>query len=204
MSGDARTDQGERGVMIRATNRAERRRPNAFHLVQTRTIRAPRDHVFEFLTARVSAFYLLLSRGHERYAIEGGGPLVVGAKIDCRERAGTQVVHHTYEVRALRAPEHLHLASTPSKTWVQAGGRTIEGTSDTHVYYDLEDEARGTRLDMEIVIELESLGKKWLASLGGTRALWSRHQGEELDRLVTLVEATQPGGPMASSAPRAA
>lgn len=192
-------------VMIRATSRADRRRPNAFHLRQARTIRAPRDHVFEFLTARVSAFYALLSRGHERYVIEGGGPLVVGAKIDCRERAGTQVVHHTYEVRALRAPEHLHLASTPSKTWVRAGGRTIEGSSDTHVYYDLEaDEAHGTRLEMEIVIELGSLGKKWLAALGGTRALWSRHQSEELDQLVTLVEATQPGGPMASLAPRAA
>jgi hypothetical protein len=185
--------------MMRAMLREERRRPNAFHLCQAREVRAPREHVFEFLTTRVPDCYTLLSRGHERFVVEGGGPLRLGARIDCREHAGTQVVHHTYEVREIRAPEHLFMASTPTRTWVRAGARTIEGSSDTYVYYDLEEADGGrTRLDMTIVIELPSLGKKWMAAvLGRAHGLWSRHQGEELDRLVTLVEATAPGGPMA-------
>jgi hypothetical protein len=184
--------------MIRAMIRSERRRPNAFHLCQARAVRAPREHVFEFLTTRVAACYALLSRGHERYVVEGGGPLRPGARIDCREHAGPQAVHHRYEVLAQRAPEHLHLASTPSRTWVHAGGRTHEGSSDTHVYYDLTEASDGgTRLEMAIVIELGSLLMKWIAALGGTRGLWLRHQDEEIDRLVTLIEATAPGAPLA-------
>jgi hypothetical protein len=186
--------------MVRATIRSERRRPNAFHLCQARDVRAPREHVFEFLTTRIPACYTLLSRGHERFEIEGGGPLRLGARIDCRESAGAAVVHHVYEVLALRAPEHLYFASTPTRTWVRVGKRTIEGTSDTRVYYDLADEAGGgTRLEMTIVIELESLSQKWLATLSGARGLWYGHQGEEMDRLVTLVEATAPRGPMIHS-----
>lgn len=192
--------------MIRAMLREERRRPNAFHLCQARAVRAPREHVFDFLTTRIPDCYALLSRGHERFVVEGGGPLRPGARIDCRERAGTQVVHHTYEVRAMQPPERLVLASTPTRTWVRAGERTIEGSSDTYVYYDLEEMSDGsTRLDMTIVIELPSLGKKWMAAvLGRSHGLWSRHQGEELDRLVTLVEATAPGGPMAMTGRQAA
>lgn len=175
--------------------RADRRRPNAIHLSATRAVAAPKEHVFEFLTARVPEVYPLLSKGHERFVVEGGGALREGARIDCREHAGTQSVEHTYVVRAMRAPSYLHLASAPSRTWVKAGARTIEGTSDTDVHYDLvEGEHGGTRLVMTIVIALPSLGKKVLATLGGTRGLWARHQGEELDRLVTLVEATRPGG----------
>jgi uncharacterized protein YndB with AHSA1/START domain len=182
--------------MMPITVRPERRRPNAFHLCASRRIQAPREHVFEFLTTRIPAVYPLLSRGHERYAVEGGGALSLGARIDCRERAEAQTVHHTYEVRAIEAPSHLHLGSA-SQTWVRVGEKSIEGTSDTQVYYDLEDtDHGGTRLDMTIVIALPSRGKKWLATLGGTKGLWARHQGEELDRLTTLVEATRPGGPL--------
>jgi hypothetical protein len=174
----------------------ERRRPHAFHLAAVRLVRAPREHVFDFLTTRVPACYTLLSRGHERYVVEGGGPVRPGARIDCREHAGPQRVHHTYEVLALERPRRLHYASTPSRSWVEAGGRTYEGTSDTHVYYDLTEVEGGTRLEMAIVIEMGSLARKWLAALSGTHALWRRHQDEELERLVTLVEATAPGAPL--------
>lgn len=183
--------------MGKTTIPAERRRSNAFHLFSSRVIAAPPEHVFEFLTTRVPEVYGLLSRGHERFVVEGGGPLALGSRVDCREHAETQAVHHTYEVRALLPPAHLHLASAPSKTWVRAGKRTITGTSDTDVYYDLTDaDGHGTRLEMSIVIALPTFLKKCLATLGGTRRLWARHQAEELDRLVTLVEATRPGGPM--------
>lgn len=195
--------------MVQSRIREDRRRPNAFHLVEARVIRAPREHVFAFLTTRIPAVYGLLSRGHERYVVEGGGPPAVGARIDCLEHAGAQAVRHMYEVRALEAPSHLHLASA-SATWVEVGKRTIEGSSDTQVYYDLEEAGDGgTRLDMTIVIELPNRGKKLLATLGGTKGLWARHQGEELERLTTLVEATRPGGPLgwvadpARPAPRA-
>lgn len=178
------------------TIQSERRRPHAFHLIAARHVRARPDHVFDFLTTRVLSCYTLLSRGHERYEVEGGGPIRPGARIDCREHAGPQRVHHTYEVLAVERPRHYHYASPSSRTWVQAAGRIYEGTSATHVHYDLTEADDGTRLEMTLVIDLGSLARKWLALVSGTGALWRRHQGEELDRLVTLVEATAPGAPL--------
>lgn len=175
----------------------DRRRPNAFYLNAERAMHAPSAHVFEVLTTRIPDLYPLLSPGHERYEVRGGGPLAEGALIDCAERAGEQRVEHTYVVKALQAPSHLHLASTPSRTWVRVGERVIEGASDTDVYYDLTPSGEGTRLAMTIVIALPSLGKKLLATLGGTYGVWRRHQRGELDRLAAFTEATRPLGPLA-------
>lgn len=168
-------------------------RANAFTLHATRVIRAPREHVFHFLTHEVPRTYTLLSPGHERYDVVGGGPLVLGATIDCRESTGNQEVRHLYRVESLVEPSFLQFSSIPSKTFVHLPDRTIEGTSETIVRYELTVGEDGTtRLAMTIVIVLDSRWTKLLASFSGTRRLWAEHQQGELDRLVALVEATSP------------
>ena len=169
-------------------------RPHSFRLDARRTIDAPIEHVFRFLTHEIPHCYTLLSRGHERFDVEGGGPLVLGSVVDCRETTANQEVRHRYRVVAFDAPRRLHMASTPSTTFVHLPDRTIEGASETLVRYELAPREDGrTSLAMTIVIALDSVWTKVLASLSGTRRLWGEHQQGELDRLVTLVEATSPG-----------
>ena len=162
---------------------------NALWLRHTLPIHAPRASVFDFLVRDVPKHYRSLATGHERFEVEGGGPIEIGAVIDCREHAENQRVHHRYVVRALRPGAHLHYASTPSRSWVTVAGREHEGQSDTHVYYDISDSPDGgTHLDMAIVIVFQSWFLKTLALFGGTRKLWQAHQHEELEKLAAILE----------------
>lgn len=159
-------------------------------IVLQRTVRIPSspERVFGFLTTELPTHYRALARGHDRFEVLGGGPLIEGATIDCRERAGNQEVHHRYVVRELLPGRRIHYASTPSTSFVHLDGRTIKGTSDTFVTYELEPDGSATRLHMVIAIAFASRWKLWVARvLGRTASLWGAHQREELDRLAELI-----------------
>lgn len=163
---------------------------NAIVLQRTVTIASPPARVFEFLTTEVPTHYRAMARGHERFDVLGGGAMVEGAVIDCRERAGNQEVHHRYVVRELVPGRRIHYASTPSTSFVHLDGRTIEGSSDTFVTYELEPDGPRTRLHMTIAIAFANRWRLWVARvLGRTASLWGAHQAEELDRLAELIAA---------------
>ena len=175
-----------------ATNEVprERKRPNAIYLFERVQIgRRPAD-TYRFLTTMVPDRYREMAKGHECFEVRGGGDLVEGCVIDCHERAGNQEVRHAYEVRQLVPDERIHYASAPTRTRVHLKSRTIEGTGNTHVYYDLAPGPFGsTELAMTIVIELPNIAQKLLATLGRARRIWGDHQREELAMLAGMVEA---------------
>jgi len=166
-----------------------RRRQRSMHLHDARTIAAPRDQVFRFITDCLPAQYTKLAVGHHQFVVEGGGPVRPGSVIDCRERASNQEVHHRYVVQTYEPSRHLYYASLPSKTFIHLPGRVIEDESDTHVYFDLTDTSEGTRVEMTIVIQLKSRTQHWLAVATGSTGLWKRHLAEELTKLKELIEA---------------
>lgn len=164
--------------------------PNAIVLQRSVTIPSSPAQVFEFLTTKVPDLYAELARGHERFDVVGGGPMVEGSIIDCRERTGNQEVHHRYVVRELVADRRIRYASTPSTSFVHLEGRTITGTSDTFVTYELEPDGSRTRLHMTIAIAFASRWQLFVARvLGRTAKLWGAHQVEELERLGELIAA---------------
>lgn len=163
---------------------------NAIVLQRSVTIPSTPAQVFEFLTTKVPAHYAALARGHDRFDILDGGPMIEGSIIDCRERAGNQEVHHRYVVRELIAGQRIRYASTPSTSFVHLDGRTITGTSDTFVTYELEPDGPRTRLHMTIAIVFATRWQRFVARvLGRTAKLWGAHQAEELDRLTELIAA---------------
>jgi hypothetical protein len=163
---------------------------HAIVLQRAVTIPSSPAQVYEFLTTQVPAHYQELARGHERFDVVGGGPMIEGAVIDCRERAGNQEVHHRYVVRELLADRRIRYASTPSTSFVHLDGRTITGTSDTFVTYELEPDGPRTRLHMTIAIAFASRWQLFLARvLGRSAKLWGAHQAEELERLTELIAA---------------
>lgn len=163
---------------------------NAIILQRVVLIPRPPAQVFEFLTTGVPTHYRAMARGHERFDVFGGGPLVLGSVIDCRERAGNQEVHHRYVVRELEPERRLQLASTPSTSLVHLDGRTIEGQSDTFVTYELDGDRSQTKLHMTIAIAFASRWQLFVArTLGRTAKLWGAHQAEELERLSQLIAA---------------
>lgn len=169
--------------------------PAARHAITLRhTVTIPRSpaRVFEFLTTGIAEHYCALARGHERFEVVGGGPLVEGAVVDCRERAGNQEVHHRYVVCELLPARRIRYASRPSTSFVHLDGRTIEGTSETFVSYELAPVGReATRVDMTIVIAFASRWQLFVARvLGRTAKLWGAHQREELDGLTALIGAS--------------
>jgi hypothetical protein len=171
---------------------AQRRRPHAMQLRDVRTVKAPRHEVFRFVTESLPARYAEMALGHERFEVVGGGPMRPGAVIDCRERASNQEVHHRYVVQAFEPGRLLYYASQPSKTFIHLGPRVIRDESDTHVYYDLTEDAEGTRVALTIVIQLKRRTQHWLAVATGSTRLWRRHLAEELTNLKTMIEAEQP------------
>ena len=181
--------------------------PAARHAITLRhAVTIPRSptRVFEFLTTEIGTHYCALARGHQRFEVIGGGPLVEGAVIDCRERAGNQEVHHRYVVRELLADRRIRYesrpatcmrswkASRPSASFVHLDGRTIAGTSETFVSYELAPVGReATRVDMTIVIAFATRWQLFVARvLGRTARLWGAHQREELDGLSALIGAS--------------
>jgi hypothetical protein len=163
---------------------------NAIVLQRAVTIPSSPSQVFEFLTTKIPAHYGALARGHDRFEVLGGGPLVEGAIIDCREQAGNQEVHHRYVVRELVTDRRLRFASTPSSSYVHLDGRTIQGQSDTFVTYELEGNSLATHLHMTIAIAFASRWQLFVARvLGRTAKLWGAHQAEELERLAELIAA---------------
>lgn len=167
------------------------RLPHAIILRDTVVLRCTAADVFIFLTQGMPTVYPALAWGHERFEIEGSGPMRVGSEIDCRERAGNQEVHHRYVVQELVESQLVRYASRPSTTFVHLRNRSITGHSDTVVTYALEPTATGqTRLEMTIEIVFASLWKWMIAcTLGRASALWKSHQREELGKLVAIVEA---------------
>ena len=169
--------------------------PAARHAITLRhAVTIPRSptRVFEFLTTEIGTHYCALARGHQRFEVIGGGPLVEGAVIDCRERAGNQEVHHRYVVRELLADRRIRYESRPSASFVHLDGRTIAGTSETFVSYELAPVGReATRVDMTIVIAFATRWQLFVARvLGRTARLWGAHQREELDGLSALIGAS--------------
>lgn len=168
---------------------ASRRMPCAMHLSgAARCARAATD-VFRFLTERVPECYPSLARGHERFAVEGGGPVRLGAHIDCRERAGDQEVRHRYRVLGFERDVHLHYASRPTETVIHLPRGKIAGQADTHVYYDLDAQGTSTHIALTIVIQMPRRMQLWMALATGSRRLWQRHLNEELGNLVRAIEA---------------
>jgi Polyketide cyclase / dehydrase and lipid transport len=163
---------------------------NAIVLQRAVSIPSSPAQVFEFLTTKVPAHYHALARGHERFDVLGGGPMIEGSIIDCRERAGNQEVHHRYVVRELLADRRIRYASTPSTSFVHLDGRTITGTSDTFVTYELEPDGPQARLHMTIAISFATRWQLFMAKvLGRTAKLWGAHQAEELEQLTQLIAA---------------
>jgi hypothetical protein len=163
---------------------------NAIVLERTITLPSPPARVFEFLTTAVPTHYPEMARGHERFEIIGGGPMLKGSIIDCRERAGNQEVHHRYVVQELLPNRRIRFASTPSTSFVHLDGRTIEGKSDTFVTYELAPAGTQTRLHMTIAIVFATRWRLFVARvLGRATKLWSNHQAEELDGLARLIAA---------------
>jgi hypothetical protein len=168
----------------------QRRRPRAIHLTHAVDIRRAPEDVYRFYVTMRTPRYRAVSPCHERFDVEDGGPLRLGAVIDCRERAGRQEVHHRYVVTELVPNERLAYASTPSATFIHTGGRVLQGVSDTFVYQDIDRTGDGrTRLRSTVVIELPSSSKKLLALATGTRGLWLAHLREELLGARALLEA---------------
>jgi hypothetical protein len=164
---------------------------NAIVLQRSVTIPRAPARVFEFLTHEVPTHYQAMARGHERFDVLGGGPMIEGSIIDCRERAGNQEVHHRYVVRELVPDRRLCFASTPSRSFVHLDGRIIEGESDTFVTYALEADGAQTHLHMTIAIAFTSRWQLFIArTLGRAAKLWGNHQAEELDRLAQLIAAS--------------
>jgi hypothetical protein len=163
---------------------------NAIILQRSVMIPSSPAQVFEFLTTKVPDHYPALARGHDCFDVVGGGPMVEGSIIDCRERAGNQEVHHRYVVRELVAGRRIRYASTPSTSFVHLDGRTISGTSDTFVTYELEPDGLRTRLHMTIAIAFASRWQLFVARVfGRTAKLWGTHQEEELEQLTQLIAA---------------
>jgi hypothetical protein len=163
---------------------------NAIVLQRVVTIPSAPARVFEFLTTQVPTHYQAMARGHERFEVIGGGPMIEGSVIDCRERAGNQEVHHRYVVRELVESRRIRYASTPSTSFVHLDGRTITGSSDTFVTYELEPDGSRTRLHMTIAIAFATRWQLFLARvLGRSAKLWGTHQAEELERLTELIAA---------------
>ncbi len=167
------------------------------NLVETVVIRSSPRALYRFLTADLSARYRELARGHERFEVIGGGPLVVGALVDCRERAGNQEVHHRYVVERLVPDELVRYASTPSTTYVHLPHRTLTGTSDTIVEYRVAPGSRGvTTLEMTISIVFASRLQRAIArGLGRVYRVWKHHQREELAALTRLLEDAEARAP---------
>ncbi len=164
---------------------------NAIYLREAVNTTRPRAEVFRFLTHELSANYRALSPAHDRFDILGGGPLVRGSVIDCRERASNQEIHHRYVVEQLVPDELIYYVSSPSHSFVHLPNRIIEGRSNTYVSYALRTlESGHTELFMTIAIEFESLWQMLVARvLGRAYSVWKAHQVEELNNLVTLLDA---------------
>jgi len=164
---------------------------NVVWLREKVVIRQSVARVYVFLTTQIPAHYKAMSEGHEKFDVIGGGPLVEGAEIDCRERVKNQEVHHRYVVQKLIPNTLVYYVSKGSKSYVYLNGRTIEGSSNTHVSYELKALPDGnTEVTMVIGIQLESWWTKFIAKLlGRVEVVWKAHQSEELLKLVSLVEA---------------
>lgn len=163
---------------------------NTLWLREQVTIEREVEQVYAFLTTEIPGHYQAMDPGHERFEVLGGGPLVEGAVIDCRERAGNQEVHHRYVVQSLVENALVYYVSRGSRSFVHLDGRTLEGSSNTYVSYELRPLPGGrTQLRMLIAIELESWWKISVArTLGRIHVLWKTHQREELRELAALIE----------------
>jgi hypothetical protein len=168
-----------------------RRKPNAFHLAESVPLSRPVTSVFEFIVKNLQTLYSKLAKGHKKFEIKGGGEITEGAVIDCQEVAGNQEVHHRYEVKRVVPNKLIHYSSCPTRAFVRTPWRTIEGESDTFIYYDLSKRSSNeTLLTLTIIIQMPGSFKKFLATITGSGRLWANHLTEELHALKFEIEKT--------------
>lgn len=166
-----------------------RRKPNAFHLAESVPVARPATTVFEFIVKNLQAHYSKLAKGHKKFEVMGANEIAEGAVIDCQEVAGNQEVHHLYKVKRVVPNKLIHYSSCPTRAFVRTPWRTIEGESNTFIYYDLKKTGpKETRLMLTIVIQMPSFFNKFLATITGSGRLWANHLTEELHALKLEIE----------------
>jgi hypothetical protein len=169
-----------------------RKKPNAFHLAESVIVTSPVTKVFTFIVKNLQTHYSKLAQGHKKFKVIGADEIAEGAVIDCEEIAGNQEVHHRYEVKRVVPHKLIHYSSHPSRAFVRTPWRTIEGESNTFVYYDFEEMTpTESRLMLTIVIQMPSFFKKFLATITGSGKLWANHLTEELHALKLEIENTR-------------
>jgi len=172
---------------------ASLRKPNAFHLRDSVTVQKSAATVFKFIVNDLSTHYSDIAKGHKIFKVVGSDEITEGASIECEEKVKNVEVHHRYEVKNVIPNKHIHyctlLPSNPTRAYIQAMGKTIEGESSTYVFFDLEEMAPAeTQLTLSIVIQMPSFFFKLTGILTGQEKLWGDHLSEELNGLKGVIE----------------
>ena len=169
------------------------RKPNAFHLRESVTVRKPVETVFRFVVSDLQTHYPDIAKGHKKFEIVGSDEITEGVSIECQEIAKNVEVHHCYEVNKVIPNKHIHfctrLPSNPTRAYIHSMGRTIEGKSATYVYHDFEEMApEETRYTLSIVIQMPNFFFKLTGLLTGQKKLWGNHLSEEIHGLESVIE----------------
>ncbi|MBN1320116.1 MAG: hypothetical protein JXA87_04655 [Thermoleophilia bacterium] len=149
----------------------------------TYTIEVPgtAEQSFEYVTTRLGAIYTNMARGHEYFRVRGGGPLRMGSVIDCAEHAGNQRIVHEYKVREFVPGQRVQYSSCPSDLRIRLPWKTIESTSDSHVWYDFADVTRQrSAIRITIGIQFHSSPQMLVSRMTGGLMPWRAHCREEM------------------------
>jgi len=163
--------------------------PRAVTFSNDVAVRLPVESVFEFVRTQMPQVYRETALGHERFDVRGGGPLVVGALIDCVEEAGNQRATHLYRVHTVEPSERIAYRSEPTRVEVRLGRRVIHAESVSHVVYDFAAQPDGsTRFRLAISVQMAHRFQVLMNRLLGGFAPWRKHCAEEVAGLARVLE----------------
>ncbi|MBN1628593.1 MAG: hypothetical protein JW990_02410 [Thermoleophilia bacterium] len=148
------------------------------------------EQSFEYVATKLGSVYDRVARGHEYFKTRDSGPIKMGSVIDCAERAGNQSIVHEYEVYEFVPGQRIQYSSPSSRLSIRLPWRTIDSTSNTHVWYDFADTAeQRSTIRLTIGIEFHSSLEMLLSRMAGGLIPWRAHCREEMTGLQRCIIA---------------
>lgn len=151
------------------------------YLSHTIEVPGTAEHSFHYVATHLGRIYTTLAPNHEYFRTRDGGPVKMGSVIDCAEHAGNQSIIHEYEVREFTPGRRIQYSSCPSRLSIRLPWKTIEPTSNTHVWYDFADAAeQRSVIRLTIGIEFHSSAEMLFSRATGGLRPWRAHCKEEM------------------------